>query len=388
MRIRTIIFFLLIVITFSAVAISKSEVNDDMRSLVTKIDKINQDINNKQQDQNKLNKIIADSDRAIKQSDGILDKLEYQRDFDEDRLNEIEAIIPKLNDATESAQNNVKLAITKLYSQLRTLDNVSSTSIFSENNTLDNNRKKQYIIILLKNEVVKYKTLQNKLNELNAINQEINAQLLKIDKELGITVKRKQILVSSQKAKVEQSQKINQQIKQEQQKLVSLKTRYAELNKLLNSLSADQNTRGVSNGKTLKVGKVDQSYEDNSPFLYRKLNRPVDGTVIVAFGQLHGDVPNKGILFKASNSNIYSITNGDVLYVGTLPGFGQMIVIDHGDNYVSIYAGLLAKVHKGERVNSGQIIGNSGSPNNQPMGGVYFELRHFGKPVNPSKLSG
>lgn len=381
-------FFVLFCFISSAVfAVSSEDVNDDMVSLVAKINKITDDLNSKQQYESSLNQIIKDSNSAIKQSNAILNKLQKKRDLDLDQLDEIADIIPQINQATESAEGNVRFTITKIYQQLRELQSTSSGSIFNANNSLQNDRKKQYIIALLKAEVVKYQNLQAKIEELNVLNKKINDELNRLDKELGTTTEHKAVLIATQKSKLIEAQKVRSQINLEQKNLTSLKDQYTELNKLLKQLAATEQ-QASDEGHTLKTGKVDYSYEDNSPFLYRKLSKPVDGTVQVGFGELHGDVPNKGILFKATNSNIYSISVGEVLYVGTLPGFGQMVVVDHGDNYVSIYAGILPRVIKGQHLVSGQVIGDSGYKANQPMGGVYFELRHFGKPVNPSKLSG
>ena len=118
----------------------------------------------------------------------------------------------------------------------------------------------------------------------------------------------------------------------------------------------------------------------------RKLTKPVAGNILVGFGQMRDSVKNNGVLVAATNSPIYAISQGTVLFSGVLPGFGQIVVIDNGDNYTSVYSGILSKVNKGARVSSGQQIGLSGGADNQPMGGVYFELRHLGKPVNPSRL--
>jgi septal ring factor EnvC (AmiA/AmiB activator) len=121
--------------------------------------------------------------------------------------------------------------------------------------------------------------------------------------------------------------------------------------------------------------------------LSRKLTRPVEGKISVGFGQMRDSVRNNGVLLSVNdNTPVYAISNGSVLFSGELPGFGQIIVIDHGDNYTSVYSGILSKVAKGTYVSAGSQIAISGNNSNQPMGGVYFELRHLGKPVNPTKL--
>ena len=155
----------------------------------------------------------------------------------------------------------------------------------------------------------------------------------------------------------------------------------------------DQNTAAVktsadnSKDAGIALGKSDNSIEDNSPFMSRKLSRPVAGNISVGFGQMRDSVRNNGVLVNpADNTPVYSVSRGVVLFSGSLPGFGQIIVVDNGDNYTSVYSGVLSKVAKGSSVSAGQQIATSGTASNQPMDGVYFELRHLGKPVNPSKL--
>lgn len=155
----------------------------------------------------------------------------------------------------------------------------------------------------------------------------------------------------------------------------------------------DQNTAAVktpadnSKDTGIALGKSDNSVEDNSPFMSRKLSKPVAGNISVGFGQMRDSVRNNGVLVNpADNTPVYSVSRGVVLFSGSLPGFGQIIVVDNGDNYTSVYSGVLSKVAKGSSVSAGQQIATSGTLSNQPMDGVYFELRHLGKPVNPSKL--
>jgi len=67
-----------------------------------------------------------------------------------------------------------------------------------------------------------------------------------------------------------------------------------------------------------------------------------------------------------------------------LRGFGLLTIVDHGDNYMSLYgyADVLLK-QPGDRVESGEQIANSGRSGGQETDGLYFEIRQAGKPVNP-----
>lgn len=375
-----------------AYAVSSTEVSQDLNGLIRQINQVNSDLNSKQKQQQNLSRAIDDSDEAIDQSQNLLKQLKQKRNLDMKQLDEIESVLPQLTDATKAVRDNIKTAISKIYQQLRLLESSDNGSIFNGNNNLQNDRKKKYLVTILQAEQQKYVELQSKLDELNTLNDKINSELNNVDKQLGITTKRKSQLQQDKDDKLQMVSSLQQKISKEQQQLANLKQQQLELNKLLQNLQAMEVAEkkaqiAKQSTKQIAVGKPDTRYEDNSPFLSRKLSKPVEGGVVIAgFGAVHDGVANNGVLFKASNSAIHAISSGKVLFSGTLPGFGQMVVVDNGDNYVSIYGGVLPKVNKGQQLTANQVIASSGVIANQPMGGVYFELRHFGKPVNPSKL--
>lgn len=370
-------------------AVASATVSQDLNGLIGQINKVNDDINNKQKQEQHLSRAINDSDEAIDRSQELLDHLKAQRELDIKQLDEIETVLPILTQATESAGANMKLMIEQTYKQLRQLQ--SNNSIIGGNDILVHERQKKYLVKILELEQKKNIELQSKLEKLTALNNKITAELNRVDSQLGTTTKHKSKLEKEKEAKLAEATKLQQNISQERKQLSNLKEQQAQLNKLLQNLRAmeiaDKAKLNKDSSKQLAISKGSSNYEDNSPFLSRQLSKPVEaGAAIVKFGEVRGRVTNNGILFKASNTPIHAISNGRVLYAGVLPGFGQMVVVDNGDNYTSIYGGILPTVTKNQKVTSNQVIGSSGVLANQPMGGVYFELRHLGKPVNPSKL--
>jgi len=78
------------------------------------------------------------------------------------------------------------------------------------------------------------------------------------------------------------------------------------------------------------------------------------------------------------------VASGKVVYAGWLGGFGNLMIVDHGAKYLSVYAynqGLLKQV--GDSVRAGEAIATVGATGGQVEPGLYFEIRHDGKPVNP-----
>jgi len=85
-------------------------------------------------------------------------------------------------------------------------------------------------------------------------------------------------------------------------------------------------------------------------------------------------------------SDVKAIANGRVVFADWMRGFGNLLIIDHGDAYLSIYGNndsLLKQV--GETVKGGEKVATVGNSGGNPESGLYFELRHQGQPIDPMK---
>ncbi|MCL5911490.1 peptidoglycan DD-metalloendopeptidase family protein [Neisseria meningitidis] len=116
-----------------------------------------------------------------------------------------------------------------------------------------------------------------------------------------------------------------------------------------------------------------------------RLKKPVDGVSTGLFGQNRsgGDIW-KGVFYSTAPATVESIAPGTVSYADELDGYGKVVVVDHGENYISIYAGLSEiSVGKGYMVAAGSKIGSSGSlPDGEE--GLYLQIRYQGQVLNPS----
>jgi len=117
------------------------------------------------------------------------------------------------------------------------------------------------------------------------------------------------------------------------------------------------------------------------------LHPPTRGVLVGRFGaaRQEGSVW-RGLFIRAgSGSEVKSIAGGRVVFAEWMRGFGNLLIVDHGESYLSVYANnesLLKQV--GDEVRSGEpiaVVGNSGG---NPESGLYFELRHQGRPIDPS----
>jgi septal ring factor EnvC (AmiA/AmiB activator) len=119
---------------------------------------------------------------------------------------------------------------------------------------------------------------------------------------------------------------------------------------------------------------------------------PVKGRIISLFGPYKNRKYNttnfrSGIDIKAEKGEpIRSVFKGRVLFADWFKGYGNMIIVDHSNNYYTIYAHLEETFKsKGDAVQTGEVIATVGDTGSLEGAKLYFEVRHHGKPENPLK---
>ena len=107
---------------------------------------------------------------------------------------------------------------------------------------------------------------------------------------------------------------------------------------------------------------------------------PVKGRLTARFGDVKsvGKLTWSGLFIEANMGvPVRAIADGEVIYSNWLQGFGHLVIIDHGDNYTSLYGGNReVTMPVGEWVESGVTIATVGDSGGQSSSGVYFEIRH------------
>jgi len=120
-----------------------------------------------------------------------------------------------------------------------------------------------------------------------------------------------------------------------------------------------------------------------------RLRLPAQGQVTGRFGTPRGEVGTlwRGVFIRAAEgSEVHAVAAGTVVHADWLRGFGNLLIVDHGDDFLSIYGNNQSLLHGvGERVKSGETIATVGSTGGNPEPGLYFELRHRGQPFDPLK---
>jgi septal ring factor EnvC (AmiA/AmiB activator) len=189
------------------------------------------------------------------------------------------------------------------------------------------------------------------------------------------------------------------ELEQDKQKLASnLSKRKTTLNKLSQSLLSNNNQLNQYKKQRDELETVIETVEkaakaiapakDYPSFALSKgkLNWPVRGKLKASFGSRRSEYLRwQGWLISAKEgASIQSVHHGRVVFSDYLRGFGLLVIVDHGDGYMSLYAHnkeLLKET--GDWVQSGEIVSRAGNTGGLTNTALYFEVRERGKPVNP-----
>lgn len=216
-------------------------------------------------------------------------------------------------------------------------------------------------------------------------------------------------LLADKRAREQVLQKLSVQIQQQRREITTLQRDERNLTQLvqrLNRLMAQQAAREAAAraarqakrqaGKPGRPGKpvgvnteTPVAFRSDRPFsgLKGSLRLPVPGELMNRFGAPRegGGVNWKGLFIRAAEGTaVKAIAAGQVVFSEWLRGFGNLIIVDHGEGYMSLYSNnesLYKQV--GDRVQPGDAIATVGNSGGQSDTGLYFEMRHQSRPVNP-----
>ncbi|MFQ5897727.1 MAG: murein hydrolase activator EnvC family protein [Candidatus Methylomirabilia bacterium] len=144
--------------------------------------------------------------------------------------------------------------------------------------------------------------------------------------------------------------------------------------------------------KRLAKLRVAPGAEQGFGSLRGKLPWPAEGSIVAAFGpRVHPRFGTKtfrnGIDIKArEGTEILAVYAGKVVYTGWFKGYGNLIILDHGSGYYTLYAHAAEiRVREGDTVPQGQAIGTVGETGSLAGPRLYFEVRHQGRPQDPAE---
>ena len=221
---------------------------------------------------------------------------------------------------------------------------------------------------------------RRKSSELHALQSEETSQMRRLEKEKA---ERQRVYV-----------KVSDDIEKSRKQLSTLKRDEERLSQLIERLAREAARKSAKKnnkkpGKRIANQALPNAESGSGAFrdLKGKLRLPVIGELMNRFGGQRQDsgLSWKGLFISAkAGREVKAVAGGQVVYADWLRGFGNLLILDHGDGYMSLYGyneSLLKQV--GDEAKAGDTIAAAGNSGGNPDSGLYFELRYQGKPFDP-----
>ena len=214
---------------------------------------------------------------------------------------------------------------------------------------------------------------QRKAEELAAVTVETQTQRRRLEREKRT---RNQVLT-----------RISRDIQRQRREIGTMRRDENRLARLVESLAKlmarSKPAPRLRNERTPQASSGDSLFLE----LKGKLNLPVRGELANRFGspRADGGVVWKGLFIAArAGEEVRAVADGRVVFADWLRGFGNLLIVDHGDAYMSLYGNNEALYKRvGDPIRGGESIAVVGASGGNADSGLYFELRHQGRPLDP-----
>ncbi len=218
--------------------------------------------------------------------------------------------------------------------------------------------------------------IEESLHELIRIEHEIAQEERRLQQLQEKNNNERLQLETAKRGRMEIIAKLDRRLKDQGQELSELKDDESQLSSLISNIQ-----------QALSDLPLDPAAHD--PFRSRKgkLPWPANGQLVASFGTRRevGKLTWDGVMISAPEGReVRAIHHGRVAFADWLRGFGLLLIIDHGDGYMSLYGHNQSLFKEtGEWVEPGEVVAQVGNSGGRTQSGIYFGIRHNGEPQNP-----
>ncbi len=304
-------------------------------------------------------KAVRETDAQIAAKQQQLDQLQQQRNDLQQKLHDQRAAIADLLRATYALGHGTDMRV------LLGGEDVARIA-----------RALTYSKYFQQDRVKKVNQLMDDLAKLQALEASITAEQQALQAVRAQREAQARTLRQQRAAQQKLASQVNAQYKSQGQKLAAMKQNEQSLNQLLDKLQKAIDEAARAAAEAAKAGR----HETGVPA--GKIANTRGNLPWPASGPVH-DYGNGVLIAAPAGSEVHAVAAGRVVYAHFLRGYGLLIIVNHGNGWMSMYGNNETLLHNvGDAVKAGTVLGTA-LPSTSSSTGVYFELRHNRKPVNP-----
>ena len=373
---------------------------EDLRALRTRIDKLKSDIADAEESRNEARDSLRESERAISEANRALRDLARDRQDARTELSRLEGEVSRVEAELAARHDELAQLLTVRYlggqaDYLKLL-----VSGVDPNQTARDLHYYGYISRAQAELVRSLRATLDWLQELHGQSREKTAELAEIENQQK---KERNQLATEQGARRRVLDKVSAQLREQRRQVKGLEKDESRLSRLVEELSkliAEEAKRprraapgqrpSERNDKVPEPGLADSAQvAAGAAFAKLKglLRLPVRGELVGRYGspRPEGGPSWKGLFIRApAGQEVRAVAGGRVVFADWMRGFGNLLILDHGQGYLTIYGNNESVLKAlGDTVRTGDPVATTGASGGSADSGLYFEIRHAGRPFDP-----
>ena len=365
-------------------ASTQTQQNAELNELRSKIEQLQKELEKSEEYKSEAADALRKSERAISKANRRLFELANERKSINTRIRQLEIKAARLEKRIDSERESLARLIHRQYLAGQP---ESLRLMLNRQNANETARQLHYFGYVSKARAELIGALRSSLDELSDLTQAVQAESARLQKLEKEESGQKKALEKQKRARKKVLSKASSDIALQRNQISKLKRDEQRLTALIKKLAAEAEKRRQQ--ARLKNQSLPDASANNSAFrkLKGKLRLPVIGELTNRFGRPRKDsgLSWKGLFIAAKEGGVVkAIAPGQVVYADWLRGFGNLLILDHGSGYMSLYGNNEALFRQvGDQLGAGETIASVGNSGGNPDSGLYFELRHKGKPFDP-----
>ena len=381
---------------------------EDLSDLHEKIDALKKELDSKQEAHKDATDALKDSETAISSANKKLREINQKQNKNKNTLSTLKKQSLTLNDRLSEQQKKLSNLLRQQYMH----GNQSYTQLILQNkNPAEISRDIKYFSYIAKQHAAVIDDMQGNLQKVKDLNNKTAVALQEVaelktkqeaeKKTLEQQKKQKSKVVKTLSNEISAQRGEIKKLSRDEKNLSNLVERLAKIipKKIKKSIKKSKKYTSIdSNDEKPEqvVASVDETPSNhyagsNFSALKGKLRLPARGELMNRFGSKREDtgITWKGLFIKAAEgADVKTVASGRVVFADWMRGFGNLIIVDHGSGYMSLYGNNQAVLKNvGDEVTAGDAIAAVGNSGGNDSNGVYYELRRNSQPFDPLSWS-
>lgn len=387
--------FTALLLTASGALAGTAATKESLQELQKRIESLKQEVDRTEGAHAEASDALKQSEQAISEANRKLHELTQQQ---KSNASTLDAIRKDRSGMEAMIAQQQSLLANQLYQQYLSGEQNYLRSLLQARDPNTIARDLQYFSYVAKARADLIASLRKNLGRVAALDVQVESTLKEVAQLKDAQVQERQELQKQQAERRTMLKKLASQLQAQRGEITRLQQNEKRLSQLVERLARivpKTPSRKLKESPTAKPENLQRNEAlptpdaDSGAFasLKGKLRLPVRGELIGRFGTQREDsgISWKGLFIRAKEGDeVRAIANGRVVFADWLRGFGNLMIVDHGSGYMSLYGNNQALLKRvGDEVKPGDNIAAVGSSGGNQESGLYFELRRQSKPFDP-----